>query len=726
MNARTRCWKDNCSVYERQRLYFRWIPRCLSFFLGLISILTWMSIPVEAQGLGINDRLRRATSQVDKQRLVDAEQHAGDWMAPGLDLAETHGSPLDQIHVGNVKDLGLLWSHDLGTRRGIEATPIVVDGILFFTGPWSIVYAFDARSGTELWKWDPEVDKAIYGYRACCDVVNRGVALYKGKIFVGVLDGRLVALDAATGKPIWQTQTVDRTKNYTITGAPRVVDGNVIIGNGGAEFGVRGFVAAYNSETGKLAWRTYTVPGDPALGFESKALEAAAKTWTGQWWKAGGGGTCWDSMAYDPELRLLYVGTGNGSPWNRRHRSPGGGDNLYLSSIIALRPETGELVWHFQTTPGDTWDFTATQPMILADLVIEGRQRKTIMQAPKNGFFYVLDRQTGEFISAKNYVDINWANGLDPKTGRPIERAGMDYAKGSTLIKPGSWGAHNWQPMAYNRKTGLVYIPAQEFQETYEDDPKWKYDQAVWNVGLIFKGPVDHSPEGLLLAWDPVAQKSVWKVSHPIGWNGGVLTTAGNLVFQGTGDGRLVAYDARTGTALWQTPTGTAIIAAPVTYLVDGRQYVTVVAGWGGSYGLYSPPAGDAANYEQIGRIYTFALGASKPLPSFAAIPKKTPTGPAIAIHLTPAKVARGEQLFGLHCALCHGQGGVIPDLRFSTREIHLIFDSIVRGGLYAAAKGMPSFREKLTKEEVESIQAFVVSESRKLNDTRQQEKAKE
>lgn len=660
-------------------------------------------------------RIRESAGKIDSERLRAAPSEPGDWLTTGRDYQETHYSPLDQINAGNVRQLGLLWSHELGTTRGIEATPIVVDGVMYFTGPWSVTWAFDARTGKEIWSWDPKVDKAVYGRRACCDVVNRGVALYRGKVYVGVLDGRLAALDAATGKPIWQTITVDQALNYTITGAPRVVDGKVVIGNGGAEFGVRGFISAYDAETGAMAWRTYTVPGNPANGFESPALEKAAKTWSGEWWAAGGGGTCWDSMTYDPKLKLLYVGTGNGSPWNRRHRSPGGGDNLYLSSILALRPETGELVWHYQTTPGDTWDYTATQNMILADLEIQGRMRKVIMQAPKNGFFYVLDRQTGEFISAKNYVSINWAEGIDPKTGRPIEKKGIDFTRGPQTFKPSTFGAHGWQPMAYSPKTQLVYLPVQDLVEIWEGDAEWKYDRRLVNLAYTYKGGVTNSPEGVLMAWDPVAQKRVWQSARMLGFNGGILTTAGDLVFQGTAEAQFMAHNARTGDLLWQFPTGTAIIAAPVTYLVDGKQYVTIIAGWGGSYGVFAPPAGEAEKYEQLGRVFTFALGASGPKPIYKPKLIRKPTWPTVTRDLTVEQVARGDKLFNFHCGGCHGQGGVIPDLRYATKETHQLFEMIVHQGIYAAAKGMPSFKEILSKSDVEDIRAYILSESKKL-----------
>src|SRR5688572_24712017 len=346
---------------------------------------------------------------VNEQRLVNADAEPGQWMSTGRTYGEQHYSPLQQINRSNVGTLGLSWYADFNIPRGQESTPLVIDGVIYVTTAWSNVRAFDAATGATLWEFDSEVPRD-WGSRACCDVVNRGAAAWNGKIFVGTIDGRMIAIDAETGTKVWETDTViSRDLSYSITGAPRVVKGKVVIGNGGAEYGVRGYVSAYDTETGALAWRFYTVPGDPSLGFENETMEMAAMTWNGEWWKLGGGGTVWDSMAYDPELDLLYIGTGNGSPWNQDIRSPGGGDNLFISSIVALKPESGEYVWHYQTTPGDTWDYTAAQHMILADLTIEGRARKVIMQAPKNGFFYVLDRSTGELISAGAFATMNWA-----------------------------------------------------------------------------------------------------------------------------------------------------------------------------------------------------------------------------------------------------------------------------------------------------------------------------
>jgi quinohemoprotein ethanol dehydrogenase len=426
---------------------------------------------------------------VDQKRIVDSQRvEPGSWLTTGLTYGEERYSLLDQINAGNVGRLGLAWSYDLDVNRAQEATPLMVDGVLYFSTAWSMVVALDAKTGEHLWTYDPEVPRDMAN-KACCDVVNRGVAAWGDRIFVGTLDGRLIAIDRRTGRKVWSTLTVDQSKPYTITGAPRVVHGKVIIGNGGAEYGVRGYVTAYDAETGKQVWRFYTVPGNPADGFEAPYLKKAAATWHGKWWENGGGGTVWDSMSYDPDLNLLYIGTGNGSPWSREIRSPGGGDNLYLSSIVALNPDTGAYVWHYQTSPGEEWDFTATAQMILTDLKIDGRPRKVLMQAPKNGFFYVLDRATGKLISARNIVPQSWTTGVDMKTGRPVEVPGARYKPGAPFVgTPSAFAAHNWHPMSFSEKTGLVYIPVMEIPVKYVSDTKYKLRPGAWNLGIDFSG----------------------------------------------------------------------------------------------------------------------------------------------------------------------------------------------------------------------------------------------
>ncbi|HLG16645.1 MAG TPA: PQQ-dependent dehydrogenase, methanol/ethanol family [Blastocatellia bacterium] len=678
-----------------------------------IALLAFiLSSTVCLQSLEAQKKPRTAGPRgVDDKTLRDAEARRGDWLTHGRTYSEARFSPLDQINATSVKNLGLVWSFDTETTRGLEATPIVVDGKMYTTGSWSVVFAIDARTGKQLWKWDPEVPRA-FGQKACCDVVNRGVAVYRGKVYVGTLDGRLAALDAETGKLVWQVVTVDQKQPYTITAAPRVVKGKVIIGNGGAEFGVRGYFSAYDAQTGKLAWRFYTVPGDPTKPFESPAMERAAKTWKGEWWKMGGGGTVWDSIAYDPELDLLYVGTGNGSPWNQEIRSPGGGDNLYLSSILAVRPDSGELVWHYQTTPGESWDFTATQHIVLADVDIEGRRRKVLMQAPKNGFFYVVDRQTGELISAEAYVDVTWAKGIDKKTGRPIENPGMRYKDGVAIMKPGPLGGHNWQPMSYSPQTGLVYIPAQEPFFAYAQDRKFKFKPGAWNLGIdftLFKDPPPQIPVGHLLAWDPVAQKERWRVQYNSIWNGGTLATAGNLVFEGTADGRFVAYRADKGEKLWEVAVGTGVIAPPMTYEVGGVQYVSVMAGWGGAFPL---TGGNGTGGRPVpGRLLTFALNGKQPLET--PVTPATSALTAIEINTSRERIDVGAVLYAQWCSVCHGigalgGGGVLPDLRRSQPATFNAYQRIVLEGSYSSV-GMPSFKQWLTADDVDAIRAYVL-----------------
>ena len=529
--------------------------------------------------------------------------------------------------------MGYLGSFETGTNRGHETTPIVKDGVMFITAPWSVVHALDAKTGDLLWTHDPKVERA-WANNACCDVVNRGVALYENSIFFGTIDGRLISLDKDTGTENWSILTIDKSRPYTITGAPRIVKGNVIIGNGGGEFGVRGYVTAYDVDSGDELWRFYTVPGNPNEPFESPEMEIAAKTWSGgKWWEYGGGGTVWDSMAYDPALDTLYIGTGNGSPWNRYVRSPGGGDNLYLSSIVALDPDTGDYKWHYQTTPGDSWDYTATQHMILADLEINGQMRKVIMQAPKNGFFYVIDRTNGELISAENYVPINWATHVDMETGRPVENPANNYFDTPALTTPGPLGGHNWQPMAFNPDTGLVYIPAQEMLFVYSHDKDFEYNPKTWNTGqqiemtYLPKNPdelamVDKATFGYLLAWDPIAQKEVWREQYQRPWSGGLLSTAGDLVLQGTSDGRFIAFDAASGEILWSVDTGQGIIAPPITYMIDEEQYIAVQVGYGGAYALAGAFPSANKNPAQDGRMLVFKLGGEEMSPPVQYISK--------------------------------------------------------------------------------------------------------
>jgi len=660
-----------------------------------------------------------------KNPLVDFNSSPNEWLLHGRTYAEERHSPLDQINTSNVDQIGLSWSFETGTNRGHETTPIVKDGVMFITAPWSVVHALDAKTGDLLWTYDPQVERA-WANNACCDVVNRGVALYENSIFFGTIDGRLISLDKDTGNENWSILTIDKSWPYTITGAPRIVKGNVIIGNGGGEFGVRGYVTAYDADSGDELWRFYTVPGNPNEPFESPEMEIAAKTWSGgKWWEYGGGGTVWDSMAYDPVLDTLYIGTGNGSPWNRYVRSPGGGDNLYLSSIVALDPDTGDYKWHYQTTPGDSWDYTATQHMILADLEINGQTRKVIMQAPKNGFFYVIDRTNGELISAENYVPINWATHVDMETGRPVENPANNYFNTPALTTPGPLGGHNWQPMAFNPDTGLVYIPAQEMLFVYSHDKDFKYNRKTWNTGqqvemtYLPKNPdelamVDKATFGYLLAWDPVAQKEVWREQYQRPWSGGLLSTAGDLVLQGTSDGRFIAFDAASGEILWSVDTGQGIIAPPITYMIDEEQYIAVQVGYGGAYALAGAFPSANKNPAQNGRMLVFKLGGEEMSPPVQSIAKVNPVLPSMTTDTL--SIARGEYEYHEHCQFCHGAGviggGVIPDLRYLDEVGHKTFLGVILGGMHSE-KGMASFKDVLSLEQANQIQAYIISRAK-------------
>ncbi|GAB5449814.1 MAG: PQQ-dependent methanol/ethanol family dehydrogenase [Halioglobus sp.] len=652
-----------------------------------------------------------------------------EWRLHGLDVGEQRHSKLRQINSDNVKKLGLAWYFDLYTRRGIEATPLMVDGTLYVSGSWSMVYALDARTGDLRWFYNPEVDRAFLA-KGCCDAVNRGVAYADGKVIVGTYDGRLVALQASDGKVVWDVQTTDRNQSYTITGAPRIVGDKVVIGNGGAELGVRGYVTAYSIATGKQAWRFYTVPGNPVEGFESDVMKTAADTWTGQWWEWGGGGTVWDSMVYDPQLDLLYIGVGNGSPWNQKLRSPGGGDNLFLTSIVALRGTTGEYVWHYQTTPGETWDYTATQHMILADLEIDGELRKVIMQAPKNGFFYVLDRTSGELLSAKPFAVTTWATAVDLKTGRPIETPNARVFDGKHVSLPSNAGAHNWQPMSYHPGTGLVYIPTMHipimFLEPTRDLDR-KPGQGYWNVGFDRMGNVlpdvpdidalmDQVYTGKLLAWDPLQQEAKWESETGRPSGGGVLSTAGNLVFQGSAETELRAFNAATGEVLWSADVQTAAMAAPITYAIDGVQYVAAAVGFGGGAASEAGAIVHGWNVPNLSRVLVYKLDGKAtlpPVPPRERVLKKPPK-----VTATEDAIALGKVLYQRHCSYCHGDGmrtgGLTPDLRYSTSAVHDIWQDIVRGGVLSLV-GMVGFERFIDEGEAEAIRQYVLLEASRL-----------
>ncbi len=675
---------------------------------------------------------REASTTVDGAYLADLGT-GENWAATGYNYDEQRYSPLTQINADSVSELGVAWFADLPDARGQEATPVVVDGRMYISSAWSKVFAYDAKTGEELWSYDPEVPGETAA-KACCDVVNRGVAFWKGKIYVGTLDGRLIALDALTGAQLWVTRTTPEDGNYTITGAPRVVKNMVLIGNGGAEFGVRGYVSAYDANDGTLKWRFYTVPnpsGEADDAASDEILQTAKRTWSegGEWTESGGGGTVWDAIVYDHELDQLYIGTGNGNPWNHGARSNGEGDNLFLSSIVALKPETGEYIWHYQQTPADSWDFTATQPIILADVSYEGVGRKVLMQAPKNGFFFVLDRTDGSLISAEPFIDgINWAEGYDLETGRPIENPEARYYRTGKpfLAMPSALGAHNWHPMSYNPNTGLVYIPAQQIAAAYlppMNDLEKVRKPIGYNTGASGEGftlPDDRTAvkaaiaatKGRLVAINPVTGDIAWKVEQETPWNGGTMTTAGNLVFQGTALGQMHAYAADSGDLLWSYDVQSGVLGGASTYMVDGEQYIAFLTSKGGAFPLLIGEGGGAANaVPNIPRLIVMKIGGDTQLP---ALPKQQPIvwSPPTRIG-TAAQVAQGRQLYMRYCSVCHGGGavggGVLPDLRRSAvlADTETWSKIVLEGAL--ADGGMIGFAPVLSETESEAVRAYAI-----------------
>lgn len=666
---------------------------------------------------------------VDAARLSTAdEQDAGDWLTNGRTYSEQRFSPLTQITDKNIGRLKPAWQFVLNTARGQEGTPLVVDGVMYVSTAWSEVYALDAHTGKKLWYWDPKVPRD-WSLNSCCGPINRGVAVWNGRVYTATLNGHLIALDAKTGKPIWDTFTfpsdVEYTSagtpvaQYTMAGAPRIVKGKVIVGTGGGDQGVRGYVSAYDAETGKLIWRFYTVPGDPSKPSENPALRIAAKTWNGD---AGGGGAVWDGISYDPELDLLYFGTGN--PARGAHRTDG--DRLFGDCIVAVRPETGQYVWHYQEVPDDVWDYDSTSQLILADIKVAGRVRKVIIHAPKDGFVYVLDRTTGKLISAKPlFPKVNWASGIDLTTGRPIEnpaaRAGTANGK-PFVVMPGPLGGHSWQAMSYSPITGLVYIPVMEMPNIFSvvpiaekevandrkpGEPDWKHqDEVIAKVKSYYSAH--------LSAWDPVAQREVWRANLKGLWHGGTLATAGNLVFQGTSTGEFSAYQADTGKRLWLSSVQTAIIAPPVSYEVGGEQYVAVTVGWGGSLGLLKGPIGmDNHVPNNLPRVLAFKLNGDYTLPPVPA-PTKPPLKPP-ADTANASQIADGRAQYG-RCLRCHGYWGIsagdVPDLRYSP----MVYDDarlrqVVKGGLLRSG-GMPMFGVELSDKQLDAIRAYLIHQA--------------
>ena len=679
----------------------------------------------------------RSFGAIDRERLLAADAEPGQWLTEGRDFGKGHYSPLDQINVDTVATLGFAWEYATGTTRGLQATPIVVDGVLYTSGTTGRAYAVDAATGAEIWSFDPESDSQ-YNRWACCDEVNRGLAVWEGMVYVGSFDGRLFGLDAATGAVVWEVDTIiDHDRGYTSSGAPEIAGSVVVIGNGGADYDARGYVSAYDLKTGEFKWRFFTVPGDPALGYEHPELEEiAAPTWDpNSRWDVGGGGTAWNAMVYDPELNLLYVGTGNAALFNWRERSPSGGDNLFLCSILAIDPDTGRLAWYYQQVPREGWDYTATQPMILADLEIDGETRKVLMQAPKAGFFYILDRATGELLSADPYVPVNWATHVDLETGRPAMNPAVDYRNEPVFVLPSGMGGHAWNPMAFSPETGLVYIPAIEGGAiTYDPSDGHVYRPKQANSGNstlfgasmlanpAFQPPAvrelltalqasgQASQRAVLKAFDPETGEVRWEQETAGFWDrAGVLATAGGLVFQGSDTGHLKAFDASTGTVLLDLELGTSIVAAPMSYAINDEQYIAIMAGWGGG-GWFAPDATSAVvRYGNAGRIIAFKLGGDAvPVPQPVSAVGPIPEPPAQTG--TPEQIRQGQQLFARSCSLCHANSdiGMTPDLRRMSADTHTAFNAIVLNGA-RRFRGMPQWDDVLDVPQTEAIHAYLI-----------------
>ena len=657
----------------------------------------------------------RRYAAVDGHRILASEDDGRDWLSTGRTYSEQRFSPLKSITADNVGQLGLAWFADFDTRRGQESTPIEVDGVIYVTTAWSKLYAYDAQSGKPLWAYDPAVPRE-WAVNACCDVVNRGVAVWDGKVYLGTIDARLVALDAATGRVVWTAQVGDKDSHLSITGAPRVAKGRVLIGEAGNEYEQRGFMSAYDAETGTLDWRWYVVPGDPARGFENPQMAAAAKTWGGSWWKQGGGGGPWDAVTYDPQTDLVLIGTGNGAPWADRDPQPGH-DDLYISSIVALHLDTGDYAWHYQTTPHDRYDFDSTQQITVADLTLGGVKRHVAMQANKNGLFYVLDAASGQLLSATPFVPgVNWTTGVDMKTGRPALSKAADYEKSGKgfINSPGPFGAHNWHPMSFSPRTGLVYIPASQNDFGFvarkgDDNPMGQKWNVSMTAGTVLYAHEHRQPrnDGFVLAWDPVQAKEVWRIPMGATRSAGTLVTAGDLLFTGKPLAKeFGAYSATDGKPLWHASAQTGVMAGAISYQVNGEQYVAVVAGGnadpGGNANYYAP------NYS---RLLVYRLGGRAVLPAAVPAPEQV-LNPPPAFGSRP-RIAHGAQLYDRFCGTCHGvevqSTGMFPDLRYSAAlQSADLFQAIVLGGALKQ-NGMVSFSSAVSPADAEDLRAYIV-----------------
>lgn len=689
--------------------------RLISPLLWVLGALLVAGTIVYLSGLG------RESRNANPAMLSDVKDGTN-WAAYGRTFDDNHYSPLDEINEANVAGLRLVWWIDVPQDVSTYGAPLAIDGVLYYPTGFSVIHAVDAATGRELWRFDPKVAE-VAGERMRVGWGIRGLAYWNGKIYFGTYDGRLIAVDAKSGQLVWEVQTLPKESKLFISGPPRAYNGKILIGNGGGDGSPsRGFVTSYDAETGKQIWRFHIVPGNPKDGFENEAMELAAKTWKGEWWKKGGGGASWNALTYDPELNRVYIGTGNGSPWNQKIRSPGGGDNLFLCSVLALDADTGKYVWHYQTTPGETWDYNSAMDIQLTTLPIGGRNRRVILHAPKNGFFYVIDRDTGKLISAEPFTKVTWASRIDLTTGRPVENPEARYTNKGAMVWPSALGGHNWQPMSFSQKSRLVYIPTIELPQYWDDrgvDLKnWRHtghlnsDNGLNPLAVPPEMPRIDSNPGLLQAWDPVTQRQVWSVRQISPMNGGVMSTGGDLVFQGQADGKFVARSAKTGRELWSFDAQNGILSPPITYRVNGRQYVTVITGFNGTAGIFGPMSARFGwDYRtQLRRVLTFTLDGKASLPPppkrEAVVPIKQPS-----FTLDLAKARKGEVVFAYHCAACHGvgaiAGGSAPDLRASQIPLSAeAFDMVVRDGALVDRR-MPKFGE-LSTDDTEAMRHYI------------------
>ena len=700
--------------------------------IAIVVIVGWslLQSPDDAPPASVAEEAETALpaiGMVDDARILDAvANEPGSWMAHGIDFNERRFSPLTQINRDNIGELGLAWSKDLNTFLAQEATPLMVDGLLIFPSEWNTVYAVDAVTGEQRWMFDPKVDRKRHA--RIWTPISRGVAVYQGRVIVATVDGWLVSVDAATGKEVWRVDTfVNRDISYFISGAPRVGGGKIYVGNGGSEWGTRGYTTAYDAQTGEQAWRFWSVPGDPSQPFEHPEMEMAAATWKGgEWWKVGGGGNVWNSIVYDAELNQVYLGMGNAAPWVRVLRSPGGGDNLFAASIVAVNADTGVMNWYYQQVPGDNWDFTTVQDMALVDLEIDGEMRKVIWQAPKNGFFYVVDRTNGELLRAHPFGSVTWASHVDLETGRPVEVEGGQYWDEAKWVWPGPLGAHNWQAMSVDVDAGVVYMGTHDWPYFFKVDPAFKetgiykysggpgantgMDENLAEITEVMEGNPDSF--GYIGAFDPMTGEYKWKNEKKHFWNGGVVATAGGLVFQGGGDGHLTAYDKDNGEEVWTYDTYTSIVAPPISYQIDGTQYVAIITGAAGVEAFLGESTLRTATntYGNRSQLLVFALGGSAVLAEPEARPMMPPEQPLLIANAQGLK--RGSIVYHTFCAVCHGGmargAGVVPDLRAISSATREIFHQIVLEGLYEG-RGMAGYADVLTREDSDRILGYLM-----------------